>query len=265
MAKRVDTSKNYQATPRTSKFDRLNRPNGSAKKGGSFRKVMRLLGKFLLYVWISTVVAIVLLKFIPVYFTPTMASRKIDALMAGEPSKIHSQWTPFKEIDRNCALAVIASEDQVFPDHVGFDFKSMWQAVNNNMKGKRIKGASTISQQVAKNVFLWQDRSYLRKGLEVYFTLMIELVWGKKRILEVYLNVAETGKMTFGVEEACRRYYNHSASEVSTTEAARIAACLPNPIRFSVAKPSGYIMKRTQAIKRQMSGLGGKKYLYKID
>lgn len=265
MAKRVDTSKNYQATPRSSKFDRVNRPSSSNKKGGSFRNVMRIMGKTLLYVWISTLVAIVLLKFVPVYFTPTMASRKIDALLAGEPSKIHSQWTPYKEIDRNCALAVIASEDQVFPDHMGFDFKSMWQAVNNNMKGKKIKGASTISQQVAKNVFLWQDRSYLRKGLEVYFTLMIELVWGKKRILEVYLNVAETGKMTFGMEEACRRYYQHSAQEVSSTEAARIAACLPSPIRFSVANPSSYINRRTQAIKRQMNGLGGKKYLNKIN
>ena len=107
------------------------------------------------------------------------------------------------QISKNYPLAILASEDQLFPDHYGFDFKSMWGAVQSNMKGKKIKGASTISQQVAKNVFLWQDRSYIRKGLEVYFTLMIELVWGKKRIMEVYLNVAETGKMTFGVENDC--------------------------------------------------------------
>jgi monofunctional biosynthetic peptidoglycan transglycosylase len=162
-------------------------------------------------------------------------------------------------------LAVIASEDQLFPDHHGFDFDAMWGAVNNNLKGKRIKGASTISQQVAKNVFLWQGRSYLRKGLEAYFTLMIELIWGKKRIIEVYLNIAETGKMTFGVEAASRKYYGHSAEELSTTEAARLAACLPNPIRFSVASPSGYVNKRTQAIKRQMKALGGKKFLRSID
>lgn len=264
MAKRVDLTKTLQTSTRGSKFSRL-KPTDSPKAGWTINRILGRIGRYLLYIWISTIVAVVLFKFIPVYFTPTMAARKIDAIQAGEPSKISSHWTPYEQLDRNAALAVIGSEDQLFPDHHGFDFDAMWGAVNNNLKGKRIKGASTISQQVAKNVFLWQGRSYLRKGLEAYFTLMIELIWGKKRIIEVYLNIAETGKMTFGVEAASRKYYGHSAEELSTTEAARIAACLPNPIRFSVVSPSAYVNKRTQAIKRQMKGLGGKKFLRSID
>jgi monofunctional biosynthetic peptidoglycan transglycosylase len=265
MAKRVNFNQDFKSKSTGSKFDKVGGTSKSKNQKWSFRYLCRKLGLYLFYVWLSTVLAIVLLKFVPVYVTPTMASRKIDAMMEGKPSQIYSQWTPYSQISKNYPLAILASEDQLFPEHHGFDFKSMWGAVQSNMKGKKIKGASTISQQVAKNVFLWQDRSYIRKGLEVYFTLMIELVWGKKRILEVYLNVAETGKMTFGVEQASRRFYHHSAEEASTTEAARLAACLPNPIRFSIENPSNYINRRTLSIKRQMSGLGGKKFLYKID
>jgi monofunctional biosynthetic peptidoglycan transglycosylase len=265
MAKRVNFNQDFKSKSAGSKFDNVGGSSKTKNQKWSFAYFFRKLGLYLFYVWLSTVFAIVLLKFVPVYFTPTMASRKIDAIMEGKPSKIHSQWTPYAQISKNYPLAILASEDQLFPEHHGFDFKAMWGAVQYNMKGKKIKGASTISQQVAKNVFLWQDRSYIRKGLEVYFTLMIELVWGKKRILEVYLNVAETGKMTFGVEQASRRFYTHSSEEASTTEAARLAACLPNPIRFSIENPSNYINRRTANIKRQMSGLGGKKFLYKID
>ena len=265
MAKRVNFNQDFKSKSVGSKFDNVGGSSKTKNQKWSFAYFFRKLGLYLFYVWLSTVFAIVLLKFVPVYFTPTMASRKIDAIMEGKPSKIHSQWTPYAQISKNYPLAILASEDQLFPEHHGFDFKAMWGAVQYNMKGKKIKGASTISQQVAKNVFLWQDRSYIRKGLEVYFTLMIELVWGKKRILEVYLNVAETGKMTFGVEQASRRFYTHSSEEASTTEAARLAACLPNPIRFSIENPPNYINRRTANIKRQMSGLGGKKFLYKID
>ncbi len=256
MAKRVDFNSTQPSSPRSNKFDRLNKAPKKGKKS-----IIRTIGRIFLYIWISTILAVVAYKFVPVYFTPTMAARKIEAIQKGESSKIYSQWSSIDEIDRNCALAVIASEDQLFLEHSGFDFDAMTTAIVKNKKGKRIKGASTISQQVAKNVFLWQDRSYFRKALEAYFTVLIELIWGKERILEVYLNVAETGKMTFGVEEACRRYYGHTAAEVSTTEAARIAACLPNPIRFSIKNPSGYVSKRTSFIKRKMSALGGKKFL----
>lgn len=265
MAKRVTFSKDFKTRLSPSKFNPVGESRRKKNQKWSFAYFFRTLGRYIFYIWLSTVFAIVLLKFIPVYFTPTMVSRKIDAIMEGKPSQIHSQWTPYLKISKNYPLAILASEDQLFPEHYGFDFKSMWGAVQSNMKGKKIKGASTLSQQVAKNVFLWQDRSYIRKGLEVYFTLMIELVWGKKRIMEVYLNVAETGEMTFGVESASRRFYKQSAEEASTTEAARLAACLPNPIRFKIENPSNYINRRTANIKRQMSGLGGKKFLYKID
>lgn len=264
MAQRIDISNTKRNKKTASKFEKIISNEIDPKPKHTLKYYFKKLLKVLFYLWIASIIAIFLLKFIPVYFTPTMFVRKIEALKSGEESKIYSNWTPYHEIDKNCALAVIASEDQRFPTHSGFDFEALQGALKNNLKGKKIKGASTISQQVAKNVFLWQDRSYLRKGLEVYFTFMIELIWGKKRILEVYLNVAETGKMTFGVEAACRRYYQHSALEVSRSEAARIAAVLPNPIRFSIENPSNYVLRRTNSIQRQMRMLGGKKYLNEL-
>ncbi|MFM6948185.1 MAG: monofunctional biosynthetic peptidoglycan transglycosylase [Aquirufa sp.] len=261
MAQRIDLTNTKRIKKTASKFEKVISNELDPQPKHTLKYYFKKFLKIVFYLWIASVVAILLLKFIPVYFTPTMIVRKIDALKNGENSKIYSEWTPYHEIDKNCALAVIASEDQRFPTHNGFDFEALQGALKNNLRGKKIKGASTISQQVAKNVFLWQDRSYIRKGLEVYFTFMIELIWGKERILEVYLNVAETGKMTFGVEAACRRYYNHSSLEVSKSEAARIAAVLPNPIRFSIENPSNYVLRRTSNIQRQMRMLGGKSYL----
>lgn len=217
--------------------------------------------KFSLYGFITSIITVFVLKFVPIWVTPTMVDRKITALFEGRDSEIHSDWRSYDNISKEAGLAVVASEDQLFPQHYGFDFGAMWGAFRHNLKGKKIKGASTITQQVAKNVFLWQGRSYVRKVLEVYFTTLIELIWGKERILEVYLNVAETGKMTFGVEAASLRYYGHSSSSLSRTEAARIAAVLPSPNRFSITSPSGYVQRRTNFIVRQMRGLGGKNYL----
>lgn len=162
-----------------------------------------------------------------------------------------------KEISVHGRLAVIAAEDQLFPDHNGFDIKSIKKALAyNKKKPGRVRGASTISQQVAKNVFLWQGRSWIRKGLEVYFTFMIEIIWGKKRILEVYLNEAEMGKGIFGIEAASQKYFNHSAKKLTKMEAAMIAASLPNPIRFTVKPPSRYVAKKYPWVMRQMSNLG---------
>lgn len=156
----------------------------------------------------------------------------------------------------NAKLAVIAAEDQLFPDHSGFDWKSIKKAMKyNERKPGRIRGASTISQQVAKNVFLWQGRSWIRKGLEVYFTFMIELIWGKKRILELYLNVVEMGEGVFGIEMAARKYFNKSAKSLTKQEAAMIAACLPNPKRYTVKPLSSYVSSRSQFVMRQMSNL----------
>ncbi len=219
--------------------------------------------KGILYFLVGSVIWVVVLKFMPVWFTPHSVARKFEAMADGRSSKIYSDWTSYDNISKEAALAVVASEDQQFPNHWGMDFKAMNGAFKNNMRGRKIKGASTISQQVAKNVFLWHGRSYIRKILEVYFTALIELIWGKERILEVYLNIAETGPMTFGVEAAAQRYYSKSAYELTRNEAARIAAVLPSPLRFSVKNPSNYVNHRTAQIARQMRMLG-RKYIAKL-
>ncbi|QRR01032.1 monofunctional biosynthetic peptidoglycan transglycosylase [Dyadobacter sandarakinus] len=224
-----------------------------------FRRLQFILLRFLLFFTVLSVVWVFILKFLPVWVTPYMLSRKVEALVDGEDSELFHDWEPYENISKEVALAVVASEDQNFPKHWGFDFNQIYNAVKE--KRKRARGASTISQQVAKNVFLWHGRSLVRKGLEAYFTILIELIWDKERILEVYLNVAEMGKMTFGVEAASLRYYNKSAKKLSRHEAARIAAVLPNPIRFSIKNPSAYVNKRTNQIVRQMRYLGGQKYI----
>ncbi|MBS1760303.1 MAG: monofunctional biosynthetic peptidoglycan transglycosylase [Bacteroidetes bacterium] len=161
-----------------------------------------------------------------------------------------------KNISPNAKLAVIASEDQTFPDHSGFDWKSIKKAVQyNDEHDNKRRGASTISQQVAKNVFLWQGGGYFRKGLEMYFTFMIELIWGKKRILEVYLNVIEMGDGVFGIEMAAQKYFNKPAQLLTQNEAAMIAACLPNPKRYTVKPLSGYVSKKAQWVQQQMNNL----------
>ena len=219
-------------------------------------KLWRWTLKAALYFIVGSIGMTIVLKWVPIWITPTMIERKLEAIFKGKESEIYYDWTSYNNISTEMALAVVASEDQRFPTHFGFDFEALENAFKNNLKGRRIKGASTISQQVAKNVFLWQDRSYIRKALEVWFTMLIEVIWGKERILEVYLNVAETGTMTFGVEAAATRYFNKNASSLSRTEAARIAAVLPNPNRFLIARPSGYVQRRTNAISRQMRMLG---------
>ena len=167
-------------------------------------------------------------------------------------------YVNFEEMSPNIRLAVMASEDQLFPDHNGFDVESIKKALSNNKKkNKRVRGASTISQQVAKNVFLWQGRTWVRKGLEVYFTFMIELLWSKERILEMYLNVAEMGKGIFGVEAASQAYFKKPASKLTRTEAAMIAACLPNPKKYTVKPVSKYIARRYPWIVIQMNNLEG--------
>lgn len=239
---------------------------------GNFSSKIPLKKRIFSFIWRAlawffgiSIALVIIFKFLPIIITPTMINRKISAIIDGEDSEINYVWRPYDKISKEAALAVVAAEDQFFPEHSGFDFKAMNKAFQGNLKGKRLKGASTITQQVAKNVFLWQGRSYIRKGLEVYFTLLIELFWGKQRILEVYLNVAETGKMTFGFEEGALKYYGHSAGTLNRTEAAKMAAVLPNPIRFSVTNSSNYIQRRSNFIARQMRALGGKAYLKELD
>lgn len=173
-------------------------------------------------------------------------------------------YVNFAAMSPNIRLAVMASEDQLFPDHNGFDIKSIKKAMESNKKSKRIRGASTISQQVAKNVFLWQGRSWFRKGLEVYFTFMIELIWSKERILEMYLNVSEMGTGIFGVEAAAQKYFKKPVSKLTRTEAARIAACLPNPKKYKAEPASPYIARRTSWILIQMNNLEGDEDVAKL-
>ncbi|MEP6870109.1 MAG: monofunctional biosynthetic peptidoglycan transglycosylase, partial [Novosphingobium sp.] len=168
--------------------------------------------------------------------------------MIMDPSGIDKQWTPLSRIDRNMVAAVIAGEDGKFCSHRGFDTDAMQKAFERNQRGGRIRGGSTVSQQTAKNVFLWQGGGYFRKGLEAWFTMLIENIWGKRRIMEVYLNVAETGIGTFGAEAAAQRYYHHSAAHLSRVEAARIAAALPNPKKRAVVSATGFTRRHGNAI-----------------
>ena len=173
-------------------------------------------------------------------------------------------WTPIEEIDRYAALAVVAAEDQRFPDHWGFDLTEVAAAVETRLAGGTLRGASTISQQVARNLFLWQGRSWLRKGLEVWFTGLIEAAWSKRRILEVYLNFAETGDRLFGFPAASRHYFDRNPGQLGEDRAALLAAVLPNPIRLRVDRPSTYVLSRRDWIRSQMRNLGGPAYLESI-
>jgi monofunctional glycosyltransferase len=201
----------------------------------------------------------VLLKFVDAPITIT----QINSIINGDG--FNRSHVNLNEISIHGKLAVIASEDQLFPDHNGFDIKSIKKALAyNQRKPGRVRGASTISQQVAKNVFLWQGRSWVRKGLEVYFTFMIELIWGKQRILEMYLNEAEMGRGIFGIEAASQKYFKHSAKKLTKVEAAMIASSLPNPVRFTVKPTSKYVSRKYPWVMRQMNNLGADPDVQKI-
>lgn len=182
----------------------------------------------------------------------------------GEKRAIKKEWSNYKNISNYMKLAVIAAEDQKYPLHDGFDIESIKDAIDDKMSGDRLRGASTISQQTAKNVFLWASRSWMRKGAEAYFTFLIEKIWGKKRILEVYLNVIETGKGIYGVGKAGEIYFGKSAGSLTKEESALIAAILPNPVRMSAVRPSTYVRERQRWIMDQMDNLGSG-YLKKIE
>jgi len=224
-------------------------------------RLVRSIAKVLLGLIAFSFVLVIFFKFFPPWFTPLMAYRSLEAVFSGEDSHIYYEWTPYEKISPEAAIAVVAAEDQVFPKHWGFDVREIKKAVEENKVRKQPRGASTISQQVAKNVFLWNGRSYFRKGLEAYFTVLIELIWGKERILEMYLNVAEMGDRTFGVQAASQRFFHVPADQLSRKQAAALAAVLPNPQRFSVQKPSPYVRTRTRFIVRQVKQLGGPSYL----
>ncbi|NTX80718.1 monofunctional biosynthetic peptidoglycan transglycosylase [Serratia proteamaculans] len=206
---------------------------------------------------------IVVFAFLPVPFSAVMVERQVGAWLSGDFGYVaHSDWVSMDDISPQMALAVMAAEDQKFPDHWGFDVTAIEKALSHNeRRPTRIRGASTLSQQTAKNLFLWDGRSWLRKGLEAGLTSGIELVWTKRRILTVYLNIVEFGDGVFGVEEASQRFFNKPAKRLTASEAALLAAVLPNPHRFKANAPSGYVVQRQQWIMRQMRQLGGEGFL----
>ena len=206
---------------------------------------------------------IALFSVMPVPFSAVMVERQLGAWLSGDFGYVaHSDWVSMDEISPWMGLAVIAAEDQKFPDHWGFDVTAIEKALAHNERNEnRIRGASTLSQQTAKNLFLWDGRSWVCKGLEAGLTLGMETVWSKKRILTVYLNIAEFGDGIFGVEAAAQRYFHKPASRLSLSEAALLAAVLPNPLRFKANAPSGYVRNRQAWIMRQMRQLGGESFM----
>ena len=218
-------------------------------------KIKKILKWVVVVFFGSTILSVVALRFIPVYFTPLMFIRLGEQIAKGEEMKMRHSWVPLDEIAPSLPLAVMASEDARFLEHHGFDFNAIEKAAKRNMsnKNKRKLGASTISQQTAKNVFLWPGRTWVRKGFEVYFTALIEMMWSKERIMEVYLNSIEMGDGIYGAEAVAQRHFHCSAKDLSKAECAMIAVSLPNPRKFDSAHPSSYMRKRQARILHEMN------------
>ena len=221
----------------------------AASKDSFLKRSWKFLKRLFIILFILQLLYLLLLKWVD----PPITMTQLGSLFSGYGLK--RDYVDYKEMSPYAKLAVIASEDQLFPDHNGFDFKSIEKAMKHNRKSKSLHGASTLSQQVAKNVFLWQGRSWIRKGMEVYFTFMIELLWSKKRILEMYLNTSEMGKGIFGIQSAAKNYFGKNAKQLKRSEAACIAAALPNPKVYSVKPMSRYVSGRCGWIMHQMNNL----------
>lgn len=222
------------------------------------KSILKTLLKTTLALFLISIAVVVIYRFVPVPYTPLMLIRLIE-----EDIPIHHEWVAIDEISPDLVLAVVASEDNLYTKHNGFDIEAIKQARKEAEEGKRLRGASTISQQTAKNVFLWNGRSWLRKGLEAYFTVLIELIWGKERIMEAYLNSIEMGNGIYGAAAVAKYHFGKTPDKLTRSECALIAATLPNPRRFSSKKPSKYILKRQKDILANMKNiqkvnLGGK-------
>ena len=230
------------------------------------KKFWKFLFRFLKYFFIlffgSSIFFVVLYRFVNPPITPLMLIRCVDQVFSGAPLALHKDWKSLDGISSQLQLAVVASEDNRFLEHSGFDLEAIKKAqdYNDRKKGKKFRGASTISQQTAKNVFLWPDRTWVRKGLEVYFTFLIETIWGKKRIMEVYLNVIEMGNGIYGADAASQKYFHKPASALSREQAALIAGILPSPLKEDPAHPSAYLQSRKQWILWNMANIGKLEY-----
>lgn len=226
--------------------------------------VLRRLFRAALWFAAGSVVLVLVFRWMPPPGTALMVERKIESWFDGEPIDLQRDWEPWEKISDDLKVAVIAGEDQKFASHHGFDFTAIQAALAHNERGGTIRGASTLSQQVAKNQFLWSGRSWLRKGLEVWFTALIELLWSKERILEVYLNSAEWDEGVFGAQAAARHHFGVDASQLTRQQASLLAAVLPNPRNWSASRPSSYVARRAGWIRQQMSQLGGDGYLEQL-
>jgi monofunctional glycosyltransferase len=229
-----------------------------------FRRLLRRLFKLLCYCAATSALLVLALRWVPPPGSALMLERKLESWLNGQPIDLQRTWRPWEALPDNLKIAVIAGEDQKFAEHWGFDLDAIRAALAHNERGGSLRGASTLSQQVAKNLFLWSGRSWPRKGLEVWFTGLIELCWSKQRILEVYLNTVEWGDGVFGAQAAARQHFGIGASYLSNQQAALLAAVLPNPREWSPKKPSRYVSQRANWIRRQSLQLGGSHYLNKL-
>lgn len=222
-----------------------------------WKRIKRITWKVIFVFFVLSIISVIVFKFIPIPFTPLMIIRCVEQKSIGKEIKLSKKWVSLDKISPVMSLAVMASEDQNFEEHFGFDVEAIKKAesYNKKHKGKKFKGASTITQQTAKNVFLWPSRSWVRKGFEVYFAFLIEIFWSKKRIMEVYLNIIETGDGVYGVEAASLKYFNKRASKLNIYEASRLAAILPNPRNWNPVHPSPRISRKAQRIIQYMGKL----------
>ena len=228
------------------------------------RTLLRRLLKLLLWLILVSVLLVLVLRWVPPPGTALMLERKIESWTSGQAIDLQRSWRPWQELPDDLKMAVIAAEDQRFAEHWGFDVDAIQAALQHNQQGGSLRGASTLSQQVAKNLFLWSGRSWPRKGLEAWFTLLIELLWPKERILEVYLNSVEWGDGVFGAEAAARHHFNVGAAYLSSQQSAQLAAVLPNPRDWSAGQPSPYVLQRSAWIRQQIRQLGGSHYLNQL-
>ena len=229
-----------------------------------FRSLLRRLSKILLCLVALSALLVLLLRWVPPPFTALMIERKVQSWTSGEPIDLERRWRPWSELPDDLKMAVIAAEDQKFADHWGFDVAAIRAALAHNEQGGSLRGASTLSQQVAKNLFLWSGRSWPRKGLEAWFTALIELLWPKERILEVYLNSVEWGVGIFGAEAAARHHFGTGAPYLSAHQTSLLAAVLPNPRNWSAGRPSRQTTARAAWIRQQVRQLGASHYLDRL-
>lgn len=238
-----------------------------ARGRGWWRRLLRYAASVVAAALLLSVMAVATLRWINPWSSAFMIDARVASWFDGDsrPFRLRHEWRDYERISRELALAVVASEDQRFLVHHGFDFTQIQKAVDEADRGGRMRGASTISQQVAKNLFLWSGHSWVRKGLEAWFTVLIEALWSKRRILEIYLNVAEFGRGVYGAEAAAQTFFHKPAARLNRDEAALLAAVLPNPLRLRVQAPGNYAQRRQLEIEQQMESLGGTYYLHQLE